>query len=393
MANENEDSVIRPGQNGGGQSLQRVGFGSVETVQQRETQGMALAARAQAEVQARYIMADRKPRNLEQVRVRLLEHCKRPRFAQIAEYAKPVGGQKIKGPSIRFVETALLEYGNNLPEATIVYDDDFRRITRVSVTDLERNVTYYDDATVEKFVERKKPKDGDEILSSRTNSYGDQVYRIRATEDDFANKAASAVSKKTRNLGLRVLPADLVDEAMWQCEQTRKDADAKDPKAALRQVIDYFASLRVLPADLEQYLGHAVDQVSPAELDELRAVYATVRDGEAKWTDMVEVQKQRRGEVEKLSKPAEDAQAKIKARIADVRAKQKAAKDKAANDAKPDAKAETKPVESKPAETKPEPKAEPKVEAKPAPAPADDEDLTEEEKRLIEQAEREEAAS
>src|SRR5690348_15141612 len=114
-----EKSLIRPGQNGGGAALQRVGFGQTEVELVRETQGTALAARAQAEVQARYIVALQRPRNVEQFRVRLLEHCKRPGFAAVAAYEKPVGGQKIKGPSIRFVETALQVFGNVLPEETI----------------------------------------------------------------------------------------------------------------------------------------------------------------------------------------------------------------------------------------------------------------------------------
>lgn len=318
--NEQAMEVARP-TNG----IARQGFGTQELEHRRETQGTALAARAQAEVQARYIMAERKPRNLEAFRVRLLEHCKRPGFALVAEYTKPVGGTSIKGPSIRFVETAIREYTNALPEETITYDDDYKRVTRVSVTDLECNVTYYGDVVVEKSVERKKPKGGDEIMASRQNSYGDTVFKIRATEDDFANKSAAACSKKLRNLGLRILPADIVDEAMDVCRKTRQDKDAKDPAAARRQIVDGFAALQVLPDMLDEYLGHPFEQASPAEMDELRAAYMTVRDGEARWVDLVEVQKVRRGEVEKGTKASDDAGAKVKARLDQVKAKRGAA--------------------------------------------------------------------
>lgn len=327
MGDESDENMVRPGKNGADAALMRVGFGTKELVQQRETQGSALAARAQAEVQARYIMAMNRPRNIAEVRVRLLEHCKRTGFAQVAEYEKPVGGQKIRGPSIRFVETALQEYGNVIPDATIVYDDDQKRVMRVSVTDLERNVTYNDDAIVEKFVERKNPKQGDEVLGSRLNSFGEPVFKVRATEDEFVNKAASAVSKKTRNLGLRILPADLVDEAMWQCAQTRKATDAQNPAAARNYLADQFAALRIMPSALDEYLGHPFDQASPAEMDELRAAFAAVREGEAKWVDLVEVQKVRRGEIEKPSKAAEAADGKVKARIEQIKLKNKKGKD------------------------------------------------------------------
>ncbi len=304
--------------------VMRVGFGTTESMQLRETQAAALAERAKAQVQARYIIAQQRPRNLDEVRVRVLEHCRRPRFAAAAEYAKPVGGQKITGPSIRFVETALQEYGNVLPEATITLDDDHKRVIQVSVTDLERNITYYDDAIVEKFVERRQTKSGDEVLGSRINSTGQTVYKVRATEDDFANKAASAVSKKTRNLGLRILPADLVDEAMATCQQTRASGDKTDPTAARKQIVDAFAAMGVRPGDLDEYLGHPFDQASPTELDELRAAYAAIREGETKWVALVEVQRGARGEVEKVSKPAEAAGSKVKDKLAALKAKRAA---------------------------------------------------------------------
>lgn len=349
--NRNESSsIIRPGQNGAGAALERVGFGTSEVHHQRETQGTAVAARAQAEVQARYIVALQRPRNVENVRVRLLQHCGRTGFAQVAEYAKPVGGKSIRGPSIRFVETALQEYGNVLCSASVMWDDDEKRIIGVTVTDLERNVPYYDEAIVEKFVERRNPKDGDEVIGSRKNTYGDTVYRVRATEDDFANKAAAAVSKKTRNLGLRILPADIVDEAMWVCSETRKKADGQDPAAARRMVVDRFAELGVMPTGIEDYLGHPIDQCSPAELDELRAAYATVKDGEAKWIDCVDVARARRGEVEKPTKAGEVAADKIRARIDDIRTK------RAAQPAQPPAQQAQ---GQAPAPAKPDPEAKP----------------------------------
>ena len=310
-----DTSIIRPGQNGAGASLQRVGFGSTEIETKRETQGAALAERAKAEVQARYIMALQRPRSLADVRVRLLEHCRRPGFAEAAEYAKPVGGSTIKGASIRFVETALQEYGNVMPDATVTYDDDEKRIVRVSLTDLERNITYNEDALIEKTVERSHVKDGDEVLGQRTNSRGKVTYRVRATEDDFANKSAAAASKKLRNLGLRILPADLVDEAMWTCGKTRRDKDAANPGEAQRLIADNFAQLRVMPVDLNAYLGHPFESASPAELDDLRAAYAAVRGGEARWVDLVEAKRAERGEIEEASKQAVAAGSALKAKL------------------------------------------------------------------------------
>jgi hypothetical protein len=53
-------------------------------------------------------MAMQRPRSYDQSRIKILEACSRPAFAEKVEYSKPVGGGKpIVGPSIRFAELAL----------------------------------------------------------------------------------------------------------------------------------------------------------------------------------------------------------------------------------------------------------------------------------------------
>lgn len=310
------DQDHRPGSGdyaAAGAEIVRHGFGGTEMEARRETQAVAAAEREKAIVQARYIVAMQRPRDVDTFRVRLLRHCQRPLFAEKAEYAKPVGGQRITGPSIRFVESALQEFGNVVPEVTAIYEDDEKRIVRVTVTDLERNITYSEDATVEKFVERKRTKSGDEVIGERVNSYGDRVFKIRATEDDFANKLAAAVSKKLRNLGLRILPADIVEEAMRKCAATRDSETKQDPDAVRKALSDGFASINVMPSDLKTYLGHDLATSSPAELDELRKVFAAIRDGEATWQAALQVKREERGEVE--PSPDDKTADKLKARL------------------------------------------------------------------------------
>lgn len=296
--------------------IARQTFGGSELEHRRETQSTALAERAKAEVQARFIMAERKPRDIDEVRVRLLKHCKRKGFAERAEYTKPVGGRKIVGPSIRFVEAALQEYGNVMPESTVTFEDDDKIVVRISVTDLERNITYYDDAVIDKFVEDRNPKQGDEIIGSRINSQGATTYKVRANEDRFSNKLAASVSKKLRNLGLRILPADLVDEAMELCAVTRKATTNQDPDAARKQIADAFAQVGVTPVNLAEYLAAPIEQASPADLDELRVVWVSIRDGEARWPDLLEAKRAERGEVEKPSSKSNEAASKVREKLA-----------------------------------------------------------------------------
>lgn len=256
-----------------------------------DTASTAVAAQAKALVEARYIMALRRPRDMDVVRERMLKECCRPSFAAVARYVKPIGQDRNKwptGPSIRFAEAAVRNMGNVTVETMTVYDDREKRIVRVTVTDLEANVPYSQDITIAKTIERRRKKDGDVVLSQRTNSYGDTVYILEATDDDIINKQQALISKAIRTQGLRLIPGDIVDECMEQVMVTQRDADAEDPDAAKRKLFDAFGGLGVRAEQLKEYLAHDAASLSPKELSDLRALYAAIRDGEATWREVME---------------------------------------------------------------------------------------------------------
>lgn len=249
---------------------------------------IAMAEAAKARIQAAYIMALKKPRSEDQARVRILEACRRPEFADRVEFSKPVGGKAIKGPSIRFAETALRLWENIDSDVQVIYDDDNVRRIRVRVTDLETNASFTKELSIRKTVERKSTKGRDgAVIGERVNSYGDKVYIVQATDDELMNKENALVSKAIRNEGLRLIPSDVIDEAIRTAKETLRNRDAIDPAAAKKNVVDKFAGLGVRPKELEKFLKHPLDSISPAELENLRGVYRAINDGEASWADYV----------------------------------------------------------------------------------------------------------
>lgn len=257
----------------------------------QDTASTAVAAQAKALVEARYIMAIRRPRDMDVVRERMLKECARPSFAAVARYVKPIGKDRAKwpsGPSIRFAEAAVRNMGNVTVETMTVYDDREKRIVRVMVTDLEANVPYSQDITIAKTVERRNKKDGDTVISTRTNSYGDTVYILEATDDDIINKQQALISKAIRTQGLRLIPGDIVDECMDQVMVTQANGDAADPDAAKRKLFDAFGALGVRAEQLKEYLGHDAASLAPKEMADLRALYAAIRDGEATWREVMD---------------------------------------------------------------------------------------------------------
>lgn len=253
-----------------------------------ETAASAIAAREKAAVEARHIVALKRPREIDEVRVRLLKECERPGFAEVSKYEKPVGGEKIVGLSVRFAEAAIRLMTNIAVNVLVTFDDPQRRVVRVEVVDLETNTAYGQDIPIEKTVERRKVANDREVIGQRTNTTGQTVYIVAATEDEFMNKQNAAISKVLRNHGLRLIPGDILDECSKKIDQTYSNKAAKDPEGEKKSVIDGFASVGVMPAALAAYLEHPIDVLVPAELTTLRRLYQSIRDGETTWVAIME---------------------------------------------------------------------------------------------------------
>ncbi len=295
--------------------MSRENFGGTETVlTATDIAVAAAAAQTKAAVEARYIMAMRRPRDWDDVRQRLMKECRRPSFAENKStlYRKPIG-PGVEGLGIRFVEVALRCLSNIFIETPTVYDDDNKEIVRVSVTDLESNLTYTLDVRVLKQVERSKPMDDGSYLSVRKNKAGRDVYTVPATDDDILNKRGALISKAVRNLGLRVIPGDLQDEAEEIIRKVRLDKAAEDPDAERHRIADAFSQVGVRPSELAKYLGHGLDTCSPAEMVDLRGLYGALRDGETTWAEVMANVEEREAEaplVDSVKKKGESTSVK-----------------------------------------------------------------------------------
>lgn len=254
---------------------------------------MVLSAQVKALVEARYMVALNRPRDLDQVREKILKNCKRIGFAQTAIYKKPIGKDPQKwptGPSIRFAEAAIQAMGNITIDTITVYDDSEKRIVRVCVSDLEANIPYSQDVSIQKTVERKFIKPGEKAISSRPNSYGDMVHLMPATDDDILNKQNALISKAIRTLGLRLVPGDLIEEGMYECGKTQEMGDRDTDSARLR-LFDAFGAIGVSVDQLKEYLETDGQALTPKELADLRAIHSAIKDGESSWREVMDNKK------------------------------------------------------------------------------------------------------
>ncbi len=295
----------------------------------------AMAAKNKAEVEAAYVMACSRPRNWFDVRVRLLDACKSPGFAAGAFWRKPVGNKMLDGPSIRFAEVALQCMRNVRVSSTVIYEDSLSRTVNVRVTDLEANLSYDQDVSIEKTVERRKVREGQIVVSSRQNTNGETVYLVEASEEELTNKIGSAQSKVIRNSGLRLLPQHIKEEAIQMCQDTANDEHAKDPQAALKRMTSFFASCGVTAVMIETYVGHPLSGITASEGAALKAMYEAIKDGESSWSDYADAD----------GKPLEP--------IKPITPSQNADKPKTTGTEKPPAKAKKSAAATDPAQTAP----------------------------------------
>ena len=248
---------------------------------------IAAAEQARAQIQTAFLVAMQRPRDTMQARDRILSACKRPSFADKVFYSKPVGGKAIIGPSVRFAEEMIRAWGNVLTQTQVIYEDDDVLRVRVTCIDLESNSQHSKEMQIRKVVERKSEADRD-VLEKRRNSKGDVVFIVRATEDEIHNKVASAISKAIRNEGLRLIPADIVSDALNTADETLARSDAEDPKTKLKTICDSFAQIGIKPKYLAELLGHSLDEpVTPYELKELRGTYTAISSGETTWAEVI----------------------------------------------------------------------------------------------------------
>ncbi len=312
------------------------GFGTQEVAMRGERAAEAVAARETAAVQARFVMAIQRPRDTMDFRTRLLHECKRPGFAEVAMFARPVGKEKNKvtgqweekiatGPSIRMIETCLQLFRNVAASTTTVYDGPDIRIVKVCVTDFEANISFDLEVNVPKQVEKRQVQDyktkewgppkGREVLSERFNTEGEVTYTVAATDDEVIIKQAALVSKALRTCGQRLLPRDIIEDAIAQIQATKSAETKADPDAAKKKVLDAFATLGVLNSDIAAYIGHSIEKASPAEIEKLRVVYSSIKQGESTWEEFVSAAN---------TTPEPELQEEVKARlIAEAAAKQK----------------------------------------------------------------------
>jgi hypothetical protein len=233
--------------------------------------GLNLAAgsdRAAAELRAALLIAHRYPRDETGALAKILRACQRPALAQEAIYALARAGRLSLSPSLRLARVMALAWGNlQLGTRELARTREQVQI-EAFCWDLESNV--------------REARTFEASLRPRAKLRVSDEPRRLAYESP-----AVAGARHERACILALIPQDVVEAALEQCERTLANLDGNISldKRINELVADFETAYGVGRADLEELLGYSLDQAREPALVRLRAVLKALRDGFARRED------------------------------------------------------------------------------------------------------------
>lgn len=229
-------------------------------------------SRAVQEVQAALVIAKKFPRDTNAAYTAIMRSCERHSLAQSALYQYPRGGEIVKGPSIRLAEVLAQNYGNLDFGIREIERRPHSSVAEAYCHDLQTNTRHTKIFEVPHEIGTKK---GIKKLSDPRD-----IYEL------VANNGA----RRMRACILGIIPADIIEAAVKQCEKTLIRGDGEPMEDRIRKMLLAFQGLGVTQEMIEKKLGHSVTTTIAEELVNLMAVYTSLRDKQAKRSDFFDIE-------------------------------------------------------------------------------------------------------
>jgi len=226
--------------------------------------------RAVAEVQGAMVIAKRFPRNQIEAMDRVLQACTRPTLAESALYEYSRGGTSITGPSIRLAETIAQAWGNIQFGIRELDQRNGESTVEAFAWDVETNTRQ---VKVFQVAHKRHTKNGSYPLTDPRDIY-----------EMVANQGA----RRLRACVLGIIPGDVIEEAVKQCEVTLKAKTVITPEF-IQSVVEAFEKYGVTKEQIEKRIQRRIDTLTPGLAVQLKKIVNSMRDGMSKpadWFDM-----------------------------------------------------------------------------------------------------------
>lgn len=226
--------------------------------------------RAIMEVQGAMVIAKRFPRDQKTALDRILNACTRQTLAEVALYEYSRGGTPITGPSIRLAEAIAQNWGNLQFGIREIEQRHGYSVVEAFAWDIETNTRQLKTFQV---AHKRHTKKGAYMLEDPRDIY-----------EMVANQGA----RRLRACILGVIPGDVVEAAVNQCENTLKTREEVTPEK-VKAMIDAFAAFGVTKEQIEKRIQRRMDAITPALMVNLRKIYNSLKDGMSGPEDWFEV--------------------------------------------------------------------------------------------------------
>lgn len=235
---------------------------STSNTQLKTAKSEAEANKAVAEIQAAFTVAKRFPRDEQFAVDQILQSCKRQTLAEQAMYAFPRGNATVSGVSIRLAEELARKWGNVRIGIEILSQTAERTEARAYAIDMQTNYSVDTSFVVN---HTRNTKKGSYLLTD---------------ERDIREMVMNIGSRNLRACILRIIPGDVCEAAVTQCEKTLLSTGV--PLAEqIESMSKAFAELSITKEQLEKRLGHNLGATSAQEVVNLKGIYRAIRDGVA----------------------------------------------------------------------------------------------------------------
>lgn len=258
------------------------------------TKEMVTTRQAQ-EVQAAMVIAKRFPRDEVEAFNRILKSCQRKTLAEQSMYEYPRGGQKVTGPSIRLAEALAQNWGNLDYGIVELEQNNGESQVMAYAWDLETNTRQSKIFSVPHI---------------RTTKHGNKTL---TDPRDIYEMVANQGARRLRACILGVIPGDVIDSAVDQCQLTLKGANPEPLIDRVRKMVKTFEDkFSVTKEMLEEYIGCNSDAFSENDFMRLRNIYGSLKDGMSKREDYFKIKPTEKSvfELDNNEKTKEDGEIK-----------------------------------------------------------------------------------
>jgi hypothetical protein len=223
-------------------------------------------------------IAAARPRDEKLALDRILTSAQRPGVAEEAEYEYSRGGTPITGPTIKLLELVAQHWGN--------LEFGFRELARYPGAN-----GLPGESVVEAFAWDLQTNTRRKVSFNVQHAMkSGQKMKTLTDPRDVYEHLANHAQRRVRTCLENIIPRDIVDTALEQCRQTLKTNEAVTPEK-ISKMLAAFAELGTTKEAVEARIQRRADTLTPAQMVQLRRIYASIKDGMSKPEDWFPISK------------------------------------------------------------------------------------------------------